>query len=417
MNDSERSLAAAQYTARLRRVMDAVALRRPDRVPVAFTAHFWPARFGGISFRQAMYDYDLAAEVHRRILLELEPDFYVPPHRIAWGPVFEIIGYRQLEWPGHGTGENVAFQYLDREYMKAEEYDDFLFDPTGFYLTKYLPRVAAGFEGFAELPRFPGIYYTRLVGALGAFAKPALLRTFETLRKAGEEADRLTQHMERFIADMAELGFPMEAGSMINSPLDYLGDYFRGSKNILLDLYRHRDKLIAAMDKALVFLARQAIAVAKASASKFVFIPLHWAPDGFMSPVQFKTIYWPPLQKLIVALIDNDLVPVVFWESDCTSRLETIGDIPKGKAIYWFERTNLVRAKEVLGGTVCLRGNVPASMLATGTPEQVDTCCRELIEKVGRDGGFILDGAIGIPDEAKTENVKAMFSSVRKYQA
>ena len=48
------------------------------------------------------------------------------------------------------------------------------------------------------------------------------------------------------------------------------------------------------------------------------------------------------------------------WEGDCTSRLETIADIPRGKAIYWFERTDLVRAKEVLGDVVCLRGNVPS---------------------------------------------------------
>jgi hypothetical protein len=51
---------------------------------------------------------------------------------------------------------NQPFQYLDREYMKAEEYDDFLFDPTGFYLHTYLPRVASAFEGIdqaADLPR------------------------------------------------------------------------------------------------------------------------------------------------------------------------------------------------------------------------------------------------------------------------
>ena len=34
---------------------------------------------------------------------------------------------------------------------------------------------------------------------------------------------------------------------------------------------------------------------------------------------------------------------------------------------------------------------------------------------VGRGGGFILDGAIGIPDEALLENVVAMAESVKKY--
>lgn len=410
-----RADAKAEYNARIKRVMDAVELRRPDRVPIALSAHFWPARYGGISFRQAMYDYDRAAAAMRRVLLDFEPDVYTPPHRIAWGPVMEMIGYRQLEWPGHGTDENATFQYLDREYMSAEEYDEFIFDPTGFYISKYLPRIAERFAGFADLPPFPGLYYTRLVGGLMSFAKPGVRRLFETLAEASDEAVRMMQHCDRYVAEMSDLGFPSDLGPATNAPFDYLGDYFRGSRNILLDLRRHPDKLLAAMDKALVFLLRQALAVARISPSKYVFIPLHWAPDAFMSTAHFKSIYWPTLRAMIVEFIDKGLIPVVLWESDCAARLDIIGDIPRGKAIYWFERTDLVRAKQALGDVVCLRGNVPASMMTTGTPEEVDACCRHLIEKVGRDGGFILDGAIGVPDEAKHENVKAMFQAVRKY--
>jgi uroporphyrinogen-III decarboxylase len=80
-----------------------------------------------------------------------------------------------------------------------------------------------------------------------------------------------------------------------------------------------------------------------------------------------------------------------------------------------FEMTDLVKANDVLGDTVCLLGNVPASLLIGGTPDDVDDFCRNLIQKVGKGGGLILDGAIGIPDEAKTENVIAMAQSVRKY--
>ncbi|MDH4191431.1 MAG: hypothetical protein OEW21_14665, partial [Betaproteobacteria bacterium] len=67
------------------------------------------------------------------------------------------------------------------------------------------------------------------------------------------------------------------------------------------------------------------------------------------------------------------------------------------------------------GDTVCLRGNVPTSLLIAGTPDEVDQYCKALITRVGRGGGFILDGAASIPDEAKPENVMAMARSVRKY--
>jgi uroporphyrinogen-III decarboxylase len=214
---------------------------------------------------------------------------------------------------------------------------------------------------------------------------------------------------------MAQLGFPQAQGPTANAPFDYFGDNFRGSKGIMLDMYRRKDQLIAAMDKAAVFILRQALAAGARNPSKFVFIPIHWAFDGFMSLPQFKTFFWPSFRKVILGLIDGGLIPLVLWEGNCTSRLETIADIPRAKAVYWFERTDLVRAKEVLGDVVCLRGNVPASMMTTGTPQQVDAFCRTLIEKVGKGGGLILDGAIGIPDEAKTENVAAMFEAARKY--
>jgi len=104
----------------------------------------------------------------------------------------------------------------------------------------------------------------------------------------------------------------------------------------------------------------------------------------------------------------------VLWEGDCTSRLEIIGDIPKGKAIYWFERTDIFRAKEVLGDTVCIRGNVPLSTLCTGTPDDVKQYCKKLIDIVGKNGGFIMDAST-VLDDAKPENVKAMTDFTKDY--
>ena len=134
-----------------------------------------------------------------------------------------------------------------------------------------------------------------------------------------------------------------------------------------------------------------------------------------MSPSQFKTFYWPQLRKVVMALIDNGLVPCMLWEGDCTSRLEHIADIPRGKCIYFFERTDIFKAKQVLGDVVCLRGNVPASMLTTGTPDDVRAYCRKLIEVAGKGGGLIVDGGSGIPDESRTENVQAMFAATREF--
>jgi uroporphyrinogen-III decarboxylase len=173
------------------------------------------------------------------------------------------------------------------------------------------------------------------------------------------------------------------------------------------------EKLIEVTEKLLPIMLQIGLG-AKSRGHTRVFIPLHKGLDGFMSPDQFNTFYWPTLRRLIIDFIEEGLNPFVLWEGDCTSRLETIGDIPAGKAVYWFERTDIFKAKEILGNTVCIRGNVPLSIMCTGTPEDVKAYCKKLIDIVGGGGGFIMDCST-VLDDAKPENVKAMIDFTKEY--
>ena len=409
----------SRFAEKSKRIMDAVELRQTDRVPTTLHATFWLAKYGGISYRDLFYSYDNSCDLMRQAVLELDPDSYNTPFLTMLGPSLDIAGYKQLQWPGHGVGDNHAYQYLDKEYMTADEYDEFIFDPTGFYLNKYLPRVAEAYQGFADFPSLPGNAFVFLAAGplMAQFGSPALASSFATLQKSAQEARSLLTKCVTFGQEMAALGYPQTFGAYSIPPFDYFGDYLRGAKGILTDIRRRPEKLIEAMEKSLVIMLRQAIAEAKTNGNEFVFIPIHWGPDGFMSPQQFKTLWWPTFRRMLLGLIESDLVPIVLWEADCTTRLETIGDIPAGKAVYWFERTDLAKAKEVLGDVVCLRGNLSPSLMTTGRPDEVDVACRHLIENVGRDGGFILECAFGIPDETPVENVRAMYQSVKKYSA
>lgn len=409
--------AAAAYDARWQRLMDCVSLKQPDRMPVVLYATFWLARYGGISYRELMVDYDKTKAIAERAVLEFQPDACSPlVAGIASGRALEAVGFKQLQWPGHGVGDNRPFQYLDREYMTADEYDEFLFDPTGFYIQKYLPRVASAFEGFDQLPIFPGLHYFRLINGIRAFARPAVRESFERIVAAAEEVERFAGHAAEFTQRVKAHGYPLSNGVNAVSPYDFIADYFRGATGMMKDLFRHRDKLLLMLDKASVFLLRQTIAMAKASGNPVVMIPIHWAPDAFMSPSQFETFWWPSFRKMMLGMIDAGLIPMPLWEADCTKRLEVIRDVPPGKCIYWFERTDMVRAFEVLGDVVALRGNLSPSMLTTGTPADVDAAVRHLVDKVwDRGGNLILDAAFGLPDETPVANVRAMFDAARKY--
>jgi hypothetical protein len=407
-----------RFEQRERRLKDAIALRVPDRVPVVFTTGFWHAHYSGRTVREVMYDHQLNAECFRKAILDLQPDG-ASPMLTSVAPMLDLLGFRPMKWPGHGGPDNASFQYIDQEIMKGDEYDAFIEDPTHYYLTCYLPRISDTLAPLAKLPHLPPSQNLRLFASFRAFADPEVMRALAALPEIGAESRRLSEAQVALTAEIAELGFPSMFGGGGPCAYDYFADYLRGSKGIMLDMYRRKDKLLAAMDFLAPILSRNAIAAGKAGRSNIIFMALHWGLDGFMSLDQFKTFYWPFLRRQMMALIEAGVVPCVFWEGDCTSRLETIADIPRGKAIYWFERTDLVRAKEVLGDVVCLRGGVPAPLLTIGSPAEVADCCKRLIKVVGKNGGYIMDGGGGggIPDEARVENVQAMFRTAQEYGA
>lgn len=397
--------------------MDCVSLKQSDRMPVAFFQTFWLAKYGGISCREAMYDYEKVAEIAERACLELDPDLATPVMMTtSIGRVLDGVGFRQLQWPGHGVDDNRSYQYLDREYMSGEEYDEFLFDPTGFFLGKYLPRVATAYDGLQPLAALATqIYFGVAIGA-AAFASPPVQGSLAALGRAGGISAEFLGAAARLDHRLRCLGFPSGMGGYCTAPYDHVADYMRGARGMMTDLYRKPDKLHAVFEKVKTLALRGAIPQAQASGNPLVFIAIHWAPDAFMSQKQFLQFWWPSFRELLHGLIGAGLIPMVLWEADCTKRLEVIGDIPRGKCIYWFERTDMVRAFEVLGDVVALRGNVSAVTLNTGRPEDVDAEVRRLVENVWNKGGsLILDAAAGIPDEAPIENVRAMFVAARKY--
>jgi uroporphyrinogen-III decarboxylase len=260
------------------------------------------------------------------------------------------------------------------------------------------------------------MHYFRLVGGLRGFARPGVRAALQNLLQVAEEAERMAAHNADFAQRVTALGYPRDAGGNTVSPYDFVADYFRGARGMMTDLYRKKEQLLQLLERARVWLTRLTIDNAQAAGHPVVMIPIHWAPDAFMSDKQFKEFYWPTLRQMMLDMIAAGLIPMPLWEADCSKRLEVIRDVPPGKCIYWFERTDMVRAREVLGDVVALRGNLSPSLMTTGTPAEVDAAVRHLAENVFHKGGrLILDCAFGLPDETSLENVRAMFAAARRY--
>ena len=143
-------------------------------------------------------------------------------------------------------------------------------------------------------------------------------------------------------------------------------------------------------------------------------IVVHGGADEFMLSKQFETFYGPEFKKLLLALIKEGLITCVFFEGNCTSRLEYLRDLPKGKILGFFDKTDIRKAKEILGGVMCMAGFMPLSVLQVGTPDQVKEHTKELIDVVGRGGGYIM-GPRSIMDEANPDLVKVWVEFTKEY--
>ena len=405
------------YREREKRVLDAIALRKPDRVPILVLFGFFPAKYVGMTIKEAMYDPDKLFDAQMKTLLEFKPDMDQAPFAIRFlGPILEALDFTQLKWPGHGLTGDHTYQFVEGEYMMPEEYDHFLLDPSDFMVRKYWPRVCGNLKGLEKLAPLHGIitYYMGFNLGIAPFSLPEVAHALQALQKAGGEAARVALYSRRFAEKAREEGFPMQTGAFTQAPFDTLGDFFRGTKGLMLDMYRRPEMVIKACEKLLPMMLETAVNATKMSGNPRVFIPIHKGLDGFMSLEQFRRFFWPTLRELMLALIGEGCTPCPLWEGDCTSRLPIIKDIPEGKACYAFEATDMITAKQMLGDRICIRGNVPLSLLATGTPDGVRAYCKKLLSGCATGGGFIMDSSTGL-DDAKPENVRAMFDYTREY--
>jgi uroporphyrinogen-III decarboxylase len=182
----------------------------------------------------------------------------------------------------------------------------------------------------------------------------------------------------------------------------------------MLDMYKRPEKLQEAMERVTPIIIDRTVKAAKLSESPVVIFTLHKGPGGFMSNKQFETFYWPSLKKVMLGLIKEGLVPMPFAEGDYMPRLDIIKDMPRGTVIWYFEVVDMAKAKEVVGKSACIAGNLPASVVCTGTRQEVKEWCRRLIETCAPGGGYILAGGAAI-DKGDPDNLRAMTEAAKEY--
>ena len=411
----DNSPAADKFAKRIQLVEDAVALKEPERIPICPMVGACIYNMTGSSYRDSMYDYDKATEAALKFYETYQPD--ATTHTaFTSGRANELAQSTMIDWPGRpGTSvpDHSTHQVIENEYMDAEEYPELLKDFTGFMLRKYIPRAFPALKGLADIRFVPSIILNTT--PLASLYAQQAQETFKLLAQIGEEDAKAAAASDVLSNKLAALGFPPMLTGAGEAPFDIIGDYYRGTLATLTDQLEYPEELEKACDMlADIQIESWQYFRFVPLPVKRVFFPLHKGMDGFMSPEQYEKIYWKPLKKCMMALIDMGVTPFIYTEGKYNTRIEQLADVPKGKVIYHFETADMARAKKILGDTACISGNLSIYTLEHGTKEQVIDETKRLLDICAPGGGYIFDFN-GCLDNCKPENLEAALDTVYTY--
>ena len=403
------------YRERVTRFIKAIRMEEPDRVPCSLPIGYFPAYYAGYDLKTVMYDYEKQRDAWLKFMYDFgDMDTFGGPGLILPAKALELIDHKMHKWPGHGLADDVgSYQFVEGEYMKPDEYDKLIQDPADFWLRTFMPRQAGAFEPLADfihLYPFIGIP----INTIAAFSTPEMQEMFRKIFAAGEEVRKWASITGEVAHTALSLGYPGMGGGMSGAPYDTLTDMCRGTMGTIMDMYRQPEKIHEAMERITPILIEQAILGADRSLSPIVMMPLHKGEKSFMSPKQFEEFYWPTFRQLLLGMIEEGLVPMPFAEGNYIPRLEVIQDMPRGSMIWYFEYMEMDKAKATVGKNNCIYGNLPISIMVTGTPQQVTDGCRRLIETCAPGGGYILSASASM-DQGSMENLHAMMDAAKEF--
>lgn len=128
----------------------------------------------------------------------------------------------------------------------------------------------------------------------------------------------------------------------------------------------------------------------------------------FLGRKRWEELAWPWIRDATKYVLSLGLRPVFHLDGrflECLPYFKE--EFPERKCIFWLDNnTDIFKAKEILRGWGCLYGGLTPSIVSFGSPQDIVSYCKKIIDVLGKDSGFIFSCACYIAPTAKAELVK-----------
>lgn len=387
------------YRQRLNRYLTAMRNEKPDMVPVRpFVAEF-TAKYAGFTCQEVTHDYNKAFIAARKCAADFDWDATVSNMVYVWTGLTQAIGLTYYGVPGIDVPPDTGFQYRepseDNAFMKADEYDALIDDPTAFLYNTWLPRVSADIRPMDAHTS----YRNNLALVKGAMAMNSYFAAY------GPHVDLLRR----------ECGTVSAIAGIFKAPFDILADKLRGYIGLTMDMVQQPEKVLMACEALMPHLYN----VASTSADPAHQVPIgYWMHRGcipFVSKGQFESHYWPTTRPIIEELWRQGHQTLFYAEGNWGHHLDSFAELPDASIVYHVDRGDVFKTHEKLGHKFCLSGGIPNFELAYGKPDQVRAIVKKVIDGVAQDGGYIVDASAIMQNDTSVENLRAMTEAAREY--
>ncbi len=387
------------YTERLRRYVTAMRNEKPDKIPIRpFVAEF-TAKYASYTCQEVTHDFEKAFDAARKCAADFDWDAVVANMVYVWTGLTQAIGMKYFAIPGIDLSQDTPFQYReppeDTAFMKPDEYDQLIEDPTGFLFNVWLPRVSADVSPIGE----PTSFHSNLSFLKGGMAMMKYFAAFGT-------QNALLR---------SESGTVSAISGILKAPFDILADKLRGYIGLIMDLFQRPDKVLAACEALMPHLTHVALSGADPDKNVPIGFWMHRGCVPFISHEHFNKLYWPTLKPIIEEIWSHGHQVLFYAEGDWNAHLKSFTELPDQAIVYHVDKADIFEAHKTIGHKFCISGGIPNFLLGFGTPNEVRDYCRKVIDGVAKDGGYIMDASAIIQDDAKVENIKAMTDFTREY--